>query len=153
MREKFGPLLEDYGLDLQLTGHSHSYERSVLIDGHYGKSDTFDPEVHAPDEGDGAYAKPALGLDPHEGAVYSVVGSSSKNGGSRFQHPIIATWINYEGSMVVDIDGATLEAVFIDKDEVQSDRFRIEKVPEPSSALLRIVALASLVFVHRRLPR
>jgi hypothetical protein len=36
---------------------------------------------------------------------------------------------------------------------VQSDRFQIEKVPEPSSARLRIVALASLVFVHRRLPR
>ncbi len=38
MRERFVPVLEHFGVDLQLTGHSHSYERSVLIDGHYGLS-------------------------------------------------------------------------------------------------------------------
>ena len=33
MRERFVALLEDYGVDLVLTGHSHAYERSMLIDG------------------------------------------------------------------------------------------------------------------------
>ena len=28
--------LEQYGVDLVLSGHSHSYERSYLVDGHYG---------------------------------------------------------------------------------------------------------------------
>ena len=37
--------LEDAGVDLVLTGHSHSYERSFLLDGHYGPSWTFGPGV------------------------------------------------------------------------------------------------------------
>ena len=53
------------GVDLVLTGHSHSYERSFLIDGHYGTSATLNPATHALDggdgrttAGDGAYMKP-----------------------------------------------------------------------------------------------
>ena len=40
MRQNILPILEDYGVDLVLTGHSHSYERSFLLDGHYGTSGT-----------------------------------------------------------------------------------------------------------------
>ena len=36
MRENLVPVLEAGGADLILTGHSHSYERSYLINGHYG---------------------------------------------------------------------------------------------------------------------
>jgi acid phosphatase type 7 len=35
------PLLENHGVDLVLGGHSHGYERSVLINGHYGNSGTW----------------------------------------------------------------------------------------------------------------
>ena len=35
------------GVDLVLTGHSHSYERSFLIDGHYGIASTFTPSAVA----------------------------------------------------------------------------------------------------------
>ncbi len=41
MRENVLPVLEAAGVDLVLSGHSHSYERSFLIDGHYGPSSTF----------------------------------------------------------------------------------------------------------------
>jgi hypothetical protein len=41
MRQVFNPILEAAGVDLVLCGHSHSYERSYLIDGHYGTSSTF----------------------------------------------------------------------------------------------------------------
>ena len=41
LRQNAVPLLERYGVDLVLTGHTHAYERSYLIDGHYGLSDTF----------------------------------------------------------------------------------------------------------------
>ena len=47
MRENVVPILEDYGVDLVLTGHSHAYERSFLIDGHYGISDRSTP-THDP---------------------------------------------------------------------------------------------------------
>ena len=38
LRQNAVPLLERYGVDLVLTGHTHAYERSYLIDGHYGLS-------------------------------------------------------------------------------------------------------------------
>ncbi len=44
MRENALPVLESHGVDLVLTGHSHAYERSMLIDGHNGLSDTFGPQ-------------------------------------------------------------------------------------------------------------
>ena len=34
MRENAVPILESHGVDLVLAGHSHSYERSFLLDGH-----------------------------------------------------------------------------------------------------------------------
>ena len=64
MRERFNPVIEAHGADLNLTGHSHSYERSVLIDSHYGNSGSYSAGTHAKDSGDGdpagdgAYQKP-----------------------------------------------------------------------------------------------
>lgn len=40
MRTKFNPILENGGVDLVFLGHSHNYERSVLLDSHYGTSGT-----------------------------------------------------------------------------------------------------------------
>ena len=40
MRTNFGPILETGGVDLIFVGHSHNYERSFLMDGHYGTSGT-----------------------------------------------------------------------------------------------------------------
>ena len=40
MREHVLPILESHGVDLVLSGHSHAYERSRLIDQHYGDSST-----------------------------------------------------------------------------------------------------------------
>jgi len=158
MRERFNPVIEAYGVDLNLTGHSHSYERSVLIDGHYGDSSSYEPGVHAKDAGDGdpasdgAYEKPELGPDPNEGAVYSVVGSSSKNAGGLSQHPIMAYWENVEGSLVIDVDGRQLDGYFIDKSGNVNDHFRILKGPEPEpvpasshTARLLLVAMIALL--------
>ena len=47
------PILEAHGVDLVLSGHSHTYERSFLLDGHYGDSSTFDPGAMVLDGGDG----------------------------------------------------------------------------------------------------
>ena len=41
MRQYALPVLEDHGVDLVLTAHSHSYERSLFLDGHYGASSEF----------------------------------------------------------------------------------------------------------------
>jgi len=53
MRENALPILEAAGVDLTLAGHSHVYERSFLIDGHYGTSGTWNPAFHLVDGGNG----------------------------------------------------------------------------------------------------
>jgi hypothetical protein len=131
MRERFVPVIEHFGADLQLTGHSHSYERSVLIDGHYGLSGSFAP-AHTVDAGDGdpagdgSYEKATLGPSGHEGTVYSVVGSSSQNSGAG-AHPIMSVSINLEGSLIIDIDGNRLDGQWLDKNQIVGDHFRIVK--------------------------
>ena len=34
--EAYGPLFDRYGVDLVMAGHSHNYERSILLRNHYG---------------------------------------------------------------------------------------------------------------------
>ena len=47
MRERVVPIFERYKVDLVLSGHSHSYERSYLLNGHYGQENTFVAGTHA----------------------------------------------------------------------------------------------------------
>jgi hypothetical protein len=136
MRRNFVSLLEDYGVDLQLSGHSHSYERSMLIDGHYDVSRKFDSS-HTVDGGDGdpigdgGYHKPSAGPAPHEGAVYSVVGSSGKSSGGRLNHPVMVRSILDEGSLLLEVEGRSLRAWWINKDGSVRDHYQITKGPRP----------------------
>jgi hypothetical protein len=41
MRQYVVPILDAHGVDLVFTGHTHAFERSYLIDGHYGLSTEF----------------------------------------------------------------------------------------------------------------
>jgi hypothetical protein len=153
MREVFVPLLEDYGVDLVLTGHSHSLERSRLIDGHYGFSASLLPE-NVLDEGMGnpatgsGYEKASQGPAPHEGAIYAVIGSSSKNSGGLTRHPVMAFIYNYEGAMLIEISGQEMDATIVDADGTDRDEFRITKaVPEPAQALLSLAAVLAVLLV------
>jgi len=130
MRSNALPILEAYGVDLVLAGHSHSYERSKLIGGHYGLSSMLASSM-IKDGGSGrptdtgAYAKGASG----NRAVYAVVGSSGKVSGGPFDHPVMFTSLNQLGSLVLDVDGDRLDAKFLRADGVVADSFTIVKTP------------------------
>lgn len=131
MRQNFLPELENHGVDLVLTGHSHSYERSFLLDGHYGGSSTFSSAYQKDAgngrlDGTGAYSKSA-GNIPHEGAVYVVAGSSGQTSGGLLNHPAMYLSLNELGSMVLDIDGQTLNAKFINQNGTTRDYFTLVK--------------------------
>ncbi len=136
MREEIVPVLEDHGVDLVLSGHSHTYERSGLLDGHYGNSGSFDSNIHFLDvgdgdpNGDGAYAKASTGQGPHEGTVYVVAGSPAD---LRIfplgLHPAMVTNLEELGTAVIEVDGDTLVGRFINESGIILDVFQIEKGP------------------------
>ncbi len=128
MRERALPILEAAGVDLVLSGHSHSYERSYLIDGHYGTSDTFSAEMKK-DQGSGqedksgAYYKSSA---PHAGTVYIVAGTSAR-ADEVSPHPAMHTSLSIPGSLVIDVQGKKLDVTFVDdRGEVQ-DYFTMRK--------------------------
>jgi hypothetical protein len=134
MREHVLPLLEAGGVDLVLTGHSHSYERSYLLQGHYGgstnlvatmKKNAGDGRVN----GNGAYAKPGPGPVPNAGSVYIVAGSSGQVSGGKLNHPAMFISLNSLGSLVLDVNGPRLDGTFIDERAAVRDTFTIVKEP------------------------
>ena len=137
MRTYALPILEDGGVDLVLGGHSHAYERSYLLDGHYGLSNTLIPGMIL-DNGDGnptgqgAYRKVA---GAHHGAVYVVAGSSSFVDTGPFNHPAIHNFLAEYGSLVMDVNHDQMEVTFLDLNGVQRDSFTIVKtgMTEPTA--------------------
>lgn len=133
MRENFVPILEQNGVDLILSGHSHSYERSWLIDGHHDVAATFDPATMVLQDQDGSrigggpYTKWTEAQEPNSGAVYVVAGSSGQVSGGPLDHPAMVVSLNALGSVVLDVDGLSLDARFLDETGTVVDRFAIDK--------------------------
>ncbi len=135
MREFIVPILEAHGVDLVLCGHSHSYERSHLLRGHYGHSSTLVPEMIIDNRG-GPYR---VDGDERDGSVYVVAGSSGQISGGALNHPAMYVSLNELGSLVLDIDGGRLDVTFLQDDGSIGDAFTLVKpgVPQP----LRITSL------------
>lgn len=131
MREFALPILEEAGVDLVLCGHSHSYERSYYINGHYEKSWMFNTNTMIIDAGDGRPGSDGpYTQQSSTGAVYVVAGSSGQTSGGGLNHPVMFFSLNQLGSLVLDINGKILQARFIDQYGVVRDTFAILKPTE-----------------------
>ena len=132
MRTNFVSILESYGVDLVLCGHSHNYERSFLMNGHYGFSDSLMPEMlkdagSGRPEDTGAYRK-SSGPAGNDGAVYIVAGSSGHATALHpTPHPAMLVTLLRMGSMVIDISGNRLDAKFLRETGAIDDHFTIIK--------------------------
>ena len=131
MRELIMPILESGGVDLVLTGHSHIYERSMLMDGAYATPTTADNVIL--DDGDGnpsgngPYQK-SVGLLPNQGTVQIVTG----HGGTTLSRmstpsPVMRTTLLEFGSVLLDFKGNTLTALMLNADGQIRDTFQIVK--------------------------
>jgi hypothetical protein len=144
MREWVVPVLENHDVDLVLCGHSHCYERSFLLDGHYGGSGSLAPWMMK-DSGSGrpgdtgAYLKPSPGAGGRQGAVYAVAGCSGQERGGSLDHPSMFTSLNHLGSVVIDVDGDRLEARFLRETGAVDDQFTILKGASPEN--LRVATM------------
>lgn len=128
IREKVIPVLEKAGVDLVLCGHSHSYERTGLVDGHYGISSTLSPDSIL----DGSSGRPD---DPyvkregsHGGTVYVVAGTSGRADPLRGRHPIMVETMGVMGSVLLDVEGDLMVVRFIDEKGDVRDHFAVRKV-------------------------
>ena len=136
MRERVVPLLEQYDIDLVVCGHSHVFERSKLIHGHYGNSQSFDQLTMLKDSSNGnfnqgnAYHKDGLASTP-DGTVYVVCGNSgSKEDAPSLNHPImefVDGGIEACGSFVMDIYKNRLDGKYLHMNGTVMDEFTILK--------------------------
>lgn len=136
MRENILPILEKAGVDLVLSGHSHLYERSYLLDCAYENSASFSAKNKVSEGVNGKhqdYIK-ALPTKGNQGTVYVVAGSSSKVDSGPLDHPAHYVGLQEAGSVVVDVDGNKLTARFINQEGQVRDEFSITKEAEYKSA-------------------
>ncbi len=146
VRQNVVPILEARGVDLVLAGHSHNYERSYLIDGHYGASSTFTDSMKK-DGGSGrpptVYNKQHTGVNPHEGAVYVVAGTSGLVAGGALDYPAMYFSESQLGSLVLDVNGQTLDAKFLRETGALDDWFTIIKGPKGTTVAPAITGPSS----------
>lgn len=130
MRRYIMPIIEAGGVDVVLTGHSHSYERSMLMDGAYATPTVSENVILDDGDGDpasdGAYRKSA-GINAHEGTVQVVAGNAGQNLGRNGTLPVMRRTIIEHGSVLIDVNGDTLVGRMINRNGTQRDLFSIVK--------------------------
>ncbi len=128
MRTNIVPILESFKVDLVLSGHSHSYERSMMIRGHYGLESTFNASTMAVNSGSGIF--PAPYTKSNYGTVYTVCGVSGVREGTSSGWPhnaMYASTVSYYGSLVIDVNGDRLDTKFLTSSGTIWDQFTIQK--------------------------
>ncbi|MBN2508110.1 MAG: metallophosphoesterase [Verrucomicrobia bacterium] len=141
MREHVLPVLEANGVDLVLTGHSHVYERTWLLYGHYGFSSTFNAtnKIDAGDgklDGNGAYRQAPGRI----GTVYVTAGVGGQPRNSfNIQHPAhLLKKTGIPGSLIIDINGGQLDFKYLNNNGVTEDYFTLLKSSPSSGPMLFI---------------
>jgi hypothetical protein len=144
LRQNIIPILEAHGVDLVLMGHSHVYERSYLLDGHYGLSSTFTDSMKVDDgsgreDETGAYRKNEEG----RGVIYTIAGSAGQALGGPLNHPAHFISLNELGTVVVDVNENRLDAKFLNSDGVVRDYYTLTKPSPFPAAPLHLLALST----------
>ena len=136
IREKFLPVLERYGVDIVLGGHSHDYERSRLMYGYYGNDSAFDATRFNISQSSGMTDGPSpngpyVKEKRHDkGTVYVVSGSSGKLGGMQKTFPHKAMYYSdatHGGVSYIEVNGRQLTFKWICADGIVRDHFTIVK--------------------------
>jgi hypothetical protein len=132
MRENALPILESGGVDLVLGGHSHTYERSYLLQGAYETPSTelgiVDNGSGRADELDGPYVL-GPGLAGGDGTLYVVAGHGGTGTSQAEEHPLMWFTEPINGSLIMDVSGDRLSLRNIRQDGVQTDYVTLLKGP------------------------
>lgn len=144
VRENIAPILESYGVDLLIAGHSHVYERSYLVNGFYGLPNDFNAS-HVVDGSSGKlsegepYIKYKDGPNQNLGTLYIVQGNSgSTESDAGLEHPVMYAGHGCDtcvGSTILYIHGDTLSGEYLTKDGEILDEWTIIKKSDPNSSI------------------
>ena len=137
MRQRMVPIFERFKIDMVLSGHSHAYERSYLINGHYGIESTFNPATHALSTSSAKYDGSSNSCtyvknptDAVNGIVYVVAGSAGQLEGSSSGYPHNAMYysnVSIGGALYFEVEGNRLNGKWISGDGIIRDNFTIMK--------------------------
>jgi hypothetical protein len=124
------PILESGGVDVVLTGGSYIYERSMLMDGAYATPTVAAGVILDDGEGDprtgGPYRKSA-GLQANGGTIQIVAGNGGTVVGRKGTTPVMRKILVEHGSVIIDINGDTLQGRMISKFGEVKDVFGLVK--------------------------
>jgi len=128
LREHYTPIFEAFGVDLVVSGHNHSYERSFPLLGHRNTSETLLESMKTDSgngriDGDGAYRK----TGDNDGVIYIVAGSAGKAHEYPLNFPANYISMAELGSMVLDFDGDELQATFVSPNPNAVDYFSVKR--------------------------
>ncbi len=136
LRERLSPIFERYGVDLVLTGHSHTYERFYRMHGQTGLANTFDPAKHIAENTTARYDGSPTScpiLTKGVGTVYVVAGSGGSLAGGMspdYPHPGMVAGYRGDmggGSLLIDVTDNRIDGQFLAFDGSVPDRFTIVK--------------------------
>lgn len=137
IREQITPILERYGVDIALFGHSHVFERSFLINNHTGLAASFSPTLHQKSTSNGKYDGSQnscpINLTSQKtkhGTMYVVAGSSGQIGDSAADFPHNAMYFSenqIHGVFYFEVEDNRLDASFLKTDGSIGDRFTLMK--------------------------
>lgn len=135
IRKNLVRILERYKVDFVFCGHSHSYERSKLMRGHFGYENTFNSTQHHLSTSSAHYngspnSCPYIKESQNKGTVYIVAGSAGSLGGQQDSFPHNAMYFSNTtdgGSLIMDVEANRAEFRWLCADGVIRDSFTVFK--------------------------
>ncbi|MDB5228328.1 MAG: acid phosphatase, partial [Bacteroidota bacterium] len=138
IRFRFIRILERYGVDLVLNGHSHVYERSYFLNGYYSSEAAFNLATHSLSSSSAKYDSSAnscpyiKGPLQKKGTVYVVAGSAGQMGGNPLNiayphNAMVYSNKDIGGGLALTVQGNRLDAEWVCNDGAIRDRFTMMK--------------------------
>ena len=137
IRTNFIRILERNRVDMIICGHSHDYERSKLMNGHYGNEASFNASTHNLSTSSGLYDGSANScpytkdsVNNKIGTVYILSGSAGQLGGQQTSFPHNAMHYSNAsngGTFIMDFDDNKFDGKWLCADGVIRDQFTIVK--------------------------
>lgn len=153
IRQNFIRILERGGVDLILCGHSHSYERSYLLNNYYGWEKSFNKAVHAKSSSSAKYNGTTDSCPyvtetnaKNHGTLYVVSGSAGAADGAvaaNWPHNAMPYSFNKGGMLYLEIKDNRLDGKFLRQDGVVADQFTL--MQNVNKATTRTVAAREAV--------